>query len=333
MSDRREFLKGAATGAVVLGAQGSLSVATALAESAKPRVVVARDAALNAAGGPPDEKRVLDLLDKAMASYTGHQKPADAWKHVIPPAVLDGKTIGLKVNGLGGRGISTHAALVLAVCERLQQAGVKPGNIVVWDRNARDLQACGLTINTDDRNRVLCYGNDVAGYEENEEVWGTARIRLAKILTRTCAMVINLPILKDHEMAGVTFSMKNMYGVVDKPNLLHANKCNPSVADLNCMPAIRNKVRLTIGDAMSSVYQGGPVFHPEYLWHPNALIVGADRVAVDHTAWQMLEAKRKEAGLPTLAATGREPLYIAAAADATRKLGVNNPEHFHLIEV
>ena len=38
--------------------------------------------------------------------------------------------IGLKVNGLGGKGISTHAALVFAVCERLQQAGVKPGNIV-----------------------------------------------------------------------------------------------------------------------------------------------------------------------------------------------------------
>jgi uncharacterized protein (DUF362 family) len=39
---------------------------------------------------------------------------------------------------------------------------------------------------------------------------------ITKILTRECAMVINLPILKDHSMAGVTFSMKNMYGVVDQ---------------------------------------------------------------------------------------------------------------------
>ena len=59
------------------------------------------------------------------------------------------KVIGLKVNGLGGKGISTHAALVMAICERLQQAGVKPGNILVWDRYARDLQACGLTVSTD----------------------------------------------------------------------------------------------------------------------------------------------------------------------------------------
>ena len=28
-----------------------------------------------------------------------------------------------------------------AIAERLQQAGVKPGNILIWDRNARDLEA------------------------------------------------------------------------------------------------------------------------------------------------------------------------------------------------
>src|ERR1035438_9584910 len=56
-----------------------------------------------------------------------------------------------------GKGISTHAALVLAICERLQQAGVKPGNIVVWERDARSLEACGLTVSTDP-SRVRCYG-------------------------------------------------------------------------------------------------------------------------------------------------------------------------------
>jgi len=332
MSDRREFLKTAATGAAILGAQSSLGLADALAEGAKPRVVVACDEQLHA-NGAPDEKRVLALLDKAMASYTGRHTPVDAWKHAIPAPVLAGKTIGLKVNGLGGRGISTHLALVMAVCERLQQVGVKPGNILVWDRNARDLQACGLTINQTDKSRILCYGSDVAGYDEVESEWGTAKIKLAKILSEECAFVINLPILKDHEMAGVTFSMKNMYGAVDKPMNLHANKCNPSVADLNCIPAIRQKVRLTIGDAMSSVFNGGPVFHPEFLWHPNSLVVGSDRVAVDHVAWQMLEAKRKEAGLPTLAAAGREPHYIAAAAEKERSLGVCDAALYHRLDV
>jgi len=335
MSDRRDFLKSAATGAVLLGSQSKLGLAGMLsqpAESGKSRVVVARDADLYGGGAQPDEKRVLALLDRAMAHYTGREKSVEAWKHVIPADILKGKVIGLKVNGLGGRGISTHAVLVLAICERLQQAGIAAGNIVVWDRNARDLQACGLTINTAP-GKVRCYGSDVAGFEDEQASWGTARIRLSKILTRDCAMVINVPILKDHEMAGVTFSMKNMYGVVDKPNLLHSNNCNPGVADLNCIPVIREKVRFTIGDAMASVCQGGPVFHPEHLWHPNALIVGEDRVAVDHTAWQMIERKRSEKGLPTLEAAGRAPRYIGTAADAAHKLGVNDPQRIHLMEV
>ena len=116
--------------------------------------------------------------------------PLEAWKHILPQTGISGKVIGLKVNGLGGKGISTHLALVLAVCERLQQAGVKPGNIVVWDRNARDLEACGLTISTDP-SRIRVYGSDVAGFEEEPAAFGSAvNVKFSKILTRDCDMVI-----------------------------------------------------------------------------------------------------------------------------------------------
>ncbi len=336
MSNRRDFLKVAATGAVVLGSQSKLALAGMLdpqGESGKSRVVVARDAELHGPAGnttsKPDEKRVLALLDRAIATYTGIDNPVAAWKHIVPA----GQVIGLKTNGLGGRGICTHAVLVMAICERLQQAGVKPGNIVIWDRNARDLQACGLTINTDP-SRVRCFGSDVSGYEDQPVAFGSAvNVKLSKILTRECGMVIGVPILKDHELAGVTFAMKNMYGVVQKPFELHAAGCNPAVADLNAIPAVRDKVRFTIGDAMSSVYDGGPGFHPEHLWYPNALIVGEDRVAVDHTAWQMIERKRAEVGMKTLEGAGRPPRYIATAADANHKLGVNDPQRIHLMEV
>lgn len=327
MKNRREFLKDAAAGAVLIGAQSKLGLAATAAT--KSKVVVARDAALHDASGVLDAKRVQALLDRAIATYTGHDKPIAAWKSIVPV----GKVIGLKVNGLGGKGIHTHLELIMAVCERLQQAGVKPGEIIIWDRDAHHLQSCGLTISSDP-SKIRVIGNDVAGYEEAGVAFGSAvNVKLAKILSRECAMVINLPILKDHELAGVTFSMKNMYGVVQKPNELHAGGCNPSVADLNCIPAIREKVRFTIGDAMSSVYDGGPGFHPERLWQPNALIIGEDRVAVDHTAWQMIERKRAEAGMPTLEAANRPPRYIATAADNAHHLGTNDPQRIHLLEV
>ncbi len=84
---------------------------------------------------------------------------------------------------------------------------------------------------------------------------------------------------------------------------------------------------------MSSVYDGGPGFRPERLWYPNALIVGEDRVALDHTAWQMLERKRAEAGMKTLEAAGRPPRYIATAGDATHRLGTDDPQKIHVVEV
>ena len=347
MTDRRDFLKTALTGAVLLGSQSKLGLASAATvpsvsahqdqythrtEPGKSRVVIARDSALHGANGQVDEKRVLDLLDRAIASYTGRDKPVEAWKHILPQGGAD-KVIGLKTNGLGGKGISSHAVLALAIGQRLQQAGIKPGNVIIWDRNARDLEACGFTINTDP-SRVRCFGSDVSGFEDEPASFGSAvNVKFSKILTRMCDMVIGIPILKDHSMSGITFAMKNMYGVVQRPQELHAGGCNPFVADLNCIPVVREKVRFTIGDAMTSVYDGGPGFHPERLWQPNALIVGEDRVALDHTALQLLERKRADAGLPTFEAAGRPPRYIATAADPAHKLGFNNPEHIDLVEI
>jgi uncharacterized protein (DUF362 family) len=336
MESRRDFLKAAATGAVLLGAQGKLGFARIVDQHAQPgksRVVIARDAALHGPGAQPDEKRVLALLDRAIAAYTGRDRPAEAWRRIVPASyVSEGKVIGLKVNGLGGKGICTHQALVMAIAERLQQIGVKPGNILIWDQNDHFLESCGFTINTNP-SRIRCYSRDQAGFEDQQSTWGTARIRITKILTRECAMVINLPILKDHSGAGVTFAMKNMFGVVDRPQDLHAGGCNPGVADLNCMPVIREKVRFTIGDALSSVYEGGPGFHPEHLWYPHALMIGEDRVALDQIAWQMIDRQRVAMGLKTLEAAGRPPRYIATAADAAHHLGVNDPRRIQVMEI
>ena len=336
MKSRREFLKGAATGAVILGAESTLGLTRALdtqTEKDRAKVVIARDPALHGPDGKLDEKRVGELLDRAIAAYTGRTKPVDAWKHIVAEGGGKDKVIGLKTNGLGGKGISTHAVLVYAIAERLQAAGVKPGNILIWDRNARDLQACGLTINTDPKQRSLLRLGRFRIRRRRGEL-GDRRTRVSqRFLTSECAMVINLPILKDHSMSGVTFAMKNMYGVVERPQDLHGGGCNPGVADLNAFPVIRQKIKLTIGDAMTSVYEGGPGFRPEHLWQPNALIVGEDRVAIDQIAWGILEKKRAEVGLKTLEAAGRPPRYIATAAGATHGLGINDPQRIKLIEV
>ena len=140
MKSRSDFLKTAATGAVVLGAQSKLGLAAMLdqhAEAGKSKVVVARDAALHGSRRRSWTKSACRRCSTAPSLLTPAATSRSRHGSASCPV---GKVIGLKVNGLGGKGISTHAALVLAICERLQQAGVKPGKIFVWDRNARDLR-------------------------------------------------------------------------------------------------------------------------------------------------------------------------------------------------
>ena len=332
MSDRRNFLKNAAAGALLLGAENRFGISGLFAQadnSAKTKVVVARDATLQSAN--PTESQVLALLDKAILAATGRHNPVEAWRFIGYPHIYKNRVIGLKVNGAAGRALATHAALVMAICERLQQAGVSPGNIVIWDRNAHDLEACGLRISTD-RNHVRSFGSDMSGYEDHEDSWGTARVRLSKILTRECALILNIPILQDHNHAGVSFAMMNLCGGAENSDAFNS-KPNPAVADFSCIPALRDKTSITIGDALSSLYDGGPAVHSNRIWYPNAIVVGDDRVATDYAAWHLLDRKRQSAGLPALASAGRAPRYIHTAADTVHNLGTDDPKRIQITEV
>jgi uncharacterized protein (DUF362 family) len=145
--------------------------------------------------------------------------------------------------------------------------------------------------------------------------------------------MINVPILKHHSGAGVTLAMKNMYGVNHNPNQLHDNNCCPGVADLYMLPPIRGKFRLVVADAMTACFEAGPGFKPQYAWKYNGVIVASDPVAIDYTASQIIEHKRAERGLKTLADAGTPPKYIAVAADAQHGLGTNDPNRIALREV
>jgi uncharacterized protein (DUF362 family) len=333
-NDRRDFLKQSIGGAAFLcvgGARELLAAAEPVAVGAKSKVVVARDEQLRGTGSTVDSQRLLALLDRAMQALYDHDRPliqVDAWRHLVHP----GDTVSLKVNTLGGRGISTNVQLVAAICGRLQEAGVKPGDIVVWDRDSEELERAGFRIETGN-DRVRCFGTDRVGYEQELSAWGNVGSCLSKILTQYCNVLINVPVLKDHDGAGVTIALKNMYGVIHNPNKYHPNGCNPYVADLNMLPEIRSRMRLTICDATTAMYEGGPGYKPEHSWNANTLLVSTDPVALDHTGWQMIERKRAEKGWKTLEAEERAPRYIATAADAEHRLGTNDPKMISLVEV
>lgn len=331
---RRDFLKDFAVGAFVAGT-GRFSLADdpvdpRTAPAGKSRVVIARDQSLYGSSSTPDSGRVQKLLDQAMESFFETSDPVALWKKIVAP----GEVVGLKVNTIAGPALSTHPVLVEAICERLKQAGVKPANIVVWDRTNEELDGAGFKLSSD-ATRVRFVGTDSKdiGYDENSRSFGTVQARLSKLLTRTCDCMINLPILKHHSGAGITLAMKNMYGVNDNPNMLHGNNCSPYVADLYMLAPIRNKFRFVIADAMTGCFEGGPSFKPQYAWRYNGLMAATDPVAIDFTAWQIIENKRTDHGLKSLFQAGTSPKYIAVAADAQHALGTNDPKRIAVLEV
>lgn len=331
---RREFLKECAMGALVAGA-APLAFADGRVQptstpAGKSKVVIARDAALYGESATPDAGRVAKLLDQAMQNFAETSNPVEPWKKIVRP----GEVVGLKVNTIAGPRLSTNVVLIEAICERLKQAGVKPGNIVVWDRTNGELERAGYTLSSD-LNQVRVIGTDAkdVGYDETVLSFGVAKSRLSNLLTRTCDCMINVPILKHHSGSGVTLALKNMYGVNNNPNTLHANNCCPGVADLNMLAPIREKFRFVVGDAMTACFEAGPGFKPQYAWKYNGIMVASDPVAIDYTAWQIIEKKRAERGLKTLADAGTPPNYIAVAADAQHRLGNNDPNRILLREV
>jgi uncharacterized protein (DUF362 family) len=107
--------------------------------------------------------------------------------------------------------------------------------------------------------------------------------------------------------------MKNFYGAIHNPNKYHDHNCDPYVADVVGHRFIGPKWRLTVCDGVRAQYNGGPGVNPGFAWSFGGLMVGTDFVAADAVAADLLDARRKEAGLKSLADDGRPPRHIVTA--------------------
>ena len=274
---------------------------------------------------PTNARQIIAMLDKGMCGLYDCDNPVEAWQKVVKP----GEVVGLKVNCLSGYG-STHTQLTDAIVEKLQEAGIRNRDIIIWDRLNKDLEGGGFSIQ-DQKNRLRIIGNDQLGFDNNLQVSGSVASLVCNTIVRECDCIINLPLLKDHSIAGLTMALKNMFGAIHNPNKYHLNAGNPYIADVNTLSPIRKKVRLHICDAIEAQYEGGPSFMPHWRWPLNSLLFSTDPVAMDYQGWKIIDAKRIEMGLQSLKQAGREPLYIATAADNAHQLGINNPDkiNFH----
>jgi uncharacterized protein (DUF362 family) len=279
-------------------------------------------------GDTVQEPVAATMVERGMRELVGCPDAVDAWRKLFAP----GDVVGIKVNPVGAPYAISNYATVRAIVAGLRSAGVRPRDIVVFDRYRRQLEGAGYVkqlpdgvrwdASVEDYDRVQL---DIQGYDP--EVYlalelvaagrhdpkddRTRRSHLSLIASRKVDKIINVPVLKDHGSAGVTLALKNLsHGLVNNVSRSHAtpetNACNLFIPAVVALPTIRKKVVLHVLDGLKAVYEGGPGAQKQFVWAYRSLFFATDPVAVDQVGWEIIDAKRKQSGLPPVAQAGRD---------------------------
>lgn len=257
-----------------------------------------------------DKDVVRKMLQRGMKALTGNGQP---WSQFLNPD----DRVGLKINTLGRPLLVTHHELIIAMIEELKDFGIRENNIIVWDRWEHHMLASKFTVNTSGQG-VRCYGTEsqdpsvkrldpeviyTSDFDDPEEREGGTVSLFSRIFTQDCDKIINMAILKDHGLAGVTLCLKNLaYGISNNNNRFHKpSYIGHFIADFCAQPLVRKKVVLHLIDGLEGCYDRGPVPNsPRVLFSPKTIWLGTDPVALDAVGFRVIDAKRKEKGLPVL---------------------------------
>ena len=302
---------------------------------------------------------VQTMMARGLCALTGADHPTEAWRRFFGP----GDVVGIKVNPVGYQrrpdavGAISSPAVLLEVVAGLRSAGVKPRDLIVFERYASEVREAGYEAVMRERalDGVRWYASgadggdlqvDIEGYDGprdrdphvigyDPEVFaymGFAgprhdpkddrrfRSHLSMIVTRMVDKIVTLPVLKDHRSAGVTMALKNLsHGMNNNVARSHLstlyrldgqasgpNQCNTFIPTAASQLPLRQKATLHIGDGLIGVYEGGPgCWNTTWAtWPYRALFFATDPVALDHVAWDIIDAKRAREGWPPVAGMG-----------------------------
>jgi uncharacterized protein (DUF362 family) len=233
----------------------------------------------------------------------------------LTPLIKGARKVGIKINTLGGRSLSTRPEVALSLAKRIRDSGIPESDLLIWDRTCRELKDAGYRLSRNSGD-IRIFGTDTpgVGYESDLVAHLSIGSRFSRIITSLTDVSVSLALLKDHGLAGITAGMKNYFGAIHNPNKYHDDGCCPFVAEVFDAPPVRRRHRLTVLDALTVQFHRGPSFHRRWAAPYGALIFSTDAVAADTVGQTIIERLRAETGLPSLKEEGREPRYLVEAA-------------------
>jgi hypothetical protein len=122
-----------------------------------------------------DGDAVREMVDRELLKLTSATDIGTAWRRL---GVVPADVVGIKITTMGGPLLSTHRALVQAVCDGLQAAGVTPNHIIVWDKFGEDMRRAGyVPVDGTDTHVGIASVFPETGYDTNtayrNEILGT----------------------------------------------------------------------------------------------------------------------------------------------------------------
>lgn len=308
--------------------------------------------------GKPSFEAAYDMLKRGMLDLTGETDLSKAWLQFV--SLED--VIGLKVNPIGGKLLSTSHAMTHAVIQQLEEAGIPRSNLVIWDRRQENLDDADFTTANYpgiQQKSTECYDENKSYINAEGKFYSEDRIDkehffyadveeaydvytmpymvnsgkysyFTKICTQEVTKIINIPVLKNAGTS-ITACMKNLaFGSITNTGRLHKDLWHETSAYVCAFPPLRDKVVLNILDGILGCFDGGPAANPQFICQYKTLLLGSDPVAVDRVAFDIVTRKRIEEGIQTEEkAVGRTYMNIAEEL----KLGIADIDRIELHEI
>jgi uncharacterized protein (DUF362 family) len=277
---------------------------------AAARVVIVKAGNVWTSAGAVDPAVITRMFARGFALLTGESAEPRAVFSLFRPD----DRVGIKVNTIGGRALSTRPDVALPFAWWLSRNGLQGKNIFIWDRTTRELRDAGYGTSAE-RSGIKVFGTDTdgVGYESGLVSHLGIGSLFSKIQTEFATASVSLAILKDHGLAGVTAGLKNYFGAIHNPNKYHDFHCDPYVAEVFDAPPVKGKHKVSIIDALIVQYHRGPSYHARWAVKYGGLIFSLDPIAADSVGWSIIERLRADGGLPALKEEGRDPTYLATA--------------------
>jgi uncharacterized protein (DUF362 family) len=87
-----------------------------------------------------DGAAAREMVNRSILKLTSASDLGTAWTRL---GITPQDTVAIKITTMGGPLLSTHRAIVQAICDGLAAAGVPPQQIIIWDKDASDMRSAG----------------------------------------------------------------------------------------------------------------------------------------------------------------------------------------------